>query len=151
MDLIRVTMVGTVVSHWSILEGRVILDNNFMRHVYVLASKVLRFIAVMDGVSVPVDGLFTRIISFLGRLLFFLLWLFFLRILSALIHLLVSQLIRLPFMVSKVWIILNLRLRLIFIIMTLTDWRLVVIVVSMTLLNVVLFDLLNIMRRIHPG
>ena len=145
------TMVGTVVSNWSILEGRVVLDNNFMRHVYVLASKVLRFIAIMDGVSVPVDGLFTRIISFLGRLLFFLLWLFFLRILSALIHLLVSQLIRLPFMVSKVWIILNLRLRLIFVIMTLTDWRLVVIVVSMTLLNVVLFDLLNIMRRIQPG
>ena len=54
-------------------------------------------------------------------------------------------------MVSKVWIILNLRLRLIFIIMAFTDGRLVVIVVSVTLLNVVLFDLLNIMRRIHPG
>ena len=93
MDLISVTMVRTVVSNWSILEGRVILDNNFMRHVNVFASKVLRFIAVMDGVSVPVDGLFTRIISFLGRLLFFLLWLFFLRILRALIHLLLSQLI----------------------------------------------------------
>ena len=152
MDFISVTMVGTLVSCSLILKGRVILDNNFMRHVYVLASKVLRLIAMMDGMFVPVDRLFTRIINFLdrlGRLLFFLLWFFFLRIFIALIQLLVSQLVRLPLMVSKMRIILNLRWY-IFIIMTHTYGRLVVIVVSMVLFNVTLFDLLNIVWRVQP-
>ena len=96
--------------------------------------------AMMNGVFVPVNRLFTRFINFLGRrLLIFLLWLFgflrLLRFLRALIHLLLSHIVRLPFMVSIVWIILNLR-TFVFVVTTFSDRRLVSIVVAVrTLFN----------------
>ena len=121
-------------SSFLIINLRAFFDSDCMRYVYILLDKVFRCIVVF--MFVPVDLLITRFISFLGRrLLFFLLWILFLRIFRflALIQLLLSQFVRFPFVMPVVWIILNLRLD--FIVMTFTDRRLVIIVVTVLLFN----------------
>ena len=87
---------------------------------------------------VPVDRLITTSIVFLGMLILLL----FLRIFhfAAIIQLLLSQLVRCPIVVPIVRIILNLRLRII--VMTFTNWRLVMVVVSVMLFNNLLLNIL---------